>query len=65
MAAWGPIPARVAQVLWLSIGWIGVQLLIKLAEPAGQTVAIAAHIGGFLGGVALARPLLLWRWRGA
>lgn len=63
--AWGPIPAAVAQVLWLSAGWIGVQLLIKQTEPAGQTVAIAAHIGGFLGGLALARPLLLWRWRGA
>lgn len=62
---WGPIPAGVAQVLWLSAGWIGVQLLIRATEPAGQTVAIAAHIAGFLGGLALARPLLIWRWRGA
>ncbi len=62
---WGPIPAGVAQVLWLSAGWIGVQLLIGATEPEGQSIAIAAHIAGFLGGLALARPLLLWRWRGA
>lgn len=60
--SWGPIPAGVAQVLWLSAGWIGVQLLIGATEPEGQTIAIAAHITGFLGGLALARPLLLWRW---
>jgi len=29
------------------------------------TVAIWAHIGGFLIGLALARPMLLWRWRHA
>ena len=62
---WGPVPAGVAQILWLSAGWIGVQLLIGATGPGGQTIAIAAHIGGFLGGLALARPLLLWRWRGA
>jgi membrane associated rhomboid family serine protease len=28
-------------------------------------VAIAAHIGGFLAGLAMARPLLLWRYRKA
>ena len=62
---WGPVPAGVAQVLWLAAGWIGVQLLIGATGSGGQSVAIAAHIGGFLGGLALARPLLLWRWRGA
>ncbi len=62
--ALGPISAKVMQVLWLSAGWIGVQLLIGATE-SGQTIAIAAHIGGFLAGLALARPLLLWRWRGA
>jgi membrane associated rhomboid family serine protease len=62
--ALGPIPAKVMQVVWLSAGWIGVQLLIGATE-AGQTIAIAAQIGGFLAGLALARPLLLWKWRGA
>lgn len=62
---WGPISPQVAQVLWLSAGWIGVQLLIGATELGGQAIAIAAHIGGFLAGLALAKPLLLWRWRGA
>ncbi len=61
----GPVPAGVAHVLWLAAGWIGVQLLIGASEPAGQPIAIWAHIGGFAAGLALARPLLLWRWRGA
>ena len=61
----GPVPAGVAHVLWLAAGWIGVQLLIGATEPAGQPVAIWAHVGGFAAGLALARPLLLWRWRGA
>lgn len=61
----GPIPAGAAQVLWLAAGWIGVQLLIGATEPAGQPIAIAAHIGGFLAGLALARPLLAWRYRKA
>ena len=63
--ALGPVPAGVMHVLWLAAGWIGVQLLIGAAEPAGTTIAIAAHIGGFLAGLALARPLLIWRWRRA
>lgn len=62
---WGPISPRLAQSLWLAAGWIGVQLLIGATELGGQSVAIAAHIGGFVAGLALARPLLLWKWRGA
>lgn len=63
--ALGPIPAKIMQVVWLSAGWIGVQLLVGATETDGQSIAIWAHIGGFLAGLALARPLLLWRWRGA
>jgi len=63
--AWGPLPADLVHVLWLAAGWIGVQLLIGATGAAGAPIAIAAHIGGFLAGLALARPLLLWRWRGA
>ena len=63
--ALGPISARARQVIWLSAGWIGVQLLIGATELGGQAVAIWAHIGGFLAGLALARPLLLWRYRAA
>lgn len=60
----GPIPAGAVHVLWLAAGWIGIQLLIG-ATDRNQPIAIAAHIGGFLAGLALARPLLMWRWRGA
>jgi membrane associated rhomboid family serine protease len=53
-------------VLWLAAAWIGVQLLTGLAGlGGGPLVAIGAHIGGFLAGLALARPLLLWRYRKA
>lgn len=60
----GPIPGGVVHVVWLAAAWVGVQLLVG-AGGSDQPVAIAAHIGGFLAGLALARPLLLWRWRGA
>jgi membrane associated rhomboid family serine protease len=62
----GPVPARAVTILWLAAAWIGVQLLTGLAGlGGGPLVAIAAHIGGFLAGLALARPLLLWRYRKA
>ena len=53
-------------VLWLAAAWVGLQLLIGLAMsgPDGG-IAIGAHIGGFIAGLALARPLLLWRYRTA
>ncbi|WP_374145549.1 rhomboid family intramembrane serine protease [Sphingomonas sp. 28-63-12] len=62
----GPIPSRVVRVAWLAGGWILLQLLIGFASGGGlQPVAIGAHIGGFIAGLALARPLLLWRYRSA
>ncbi len=62
----GPIPSRVVRVVWLAAGWIGLQLLIGFASSGeASPIAIGAHIGGFLAGLALARPLLLWRYRDA
>ncbi|WP_242095613.1 rhomboid family intramembrane serine protease [Sphingomonas sp. CROZ-RG-20F-R02-07] len=65
----GPIPGGVVHVAWLAAAWIGIQLLIGYAgfgEGAGTgPIAIGAHIGGFVAGLALARPLLLWRYRHA
>lgn len=56
----------VVNVLWLAAAWIGLQVLVGLALSDGTTgIAIGAHIGGFLAGLALARPLLLWRYRRA
>lgn len=61
----GPVPADLVHIAWLAVAWVGVQLLIGATSGGNQPVAIAAHIGGFLAGLALARPLLLWKWRGA
>jgi membrane associated rhomboid family serine protease len=62
----GPIPAQVVHIAWLAAAWVGVNLLMGFAFlQGGVTVAIWAHIGGFLLGLALARPMLLWRWRHA
>lgn len=62
----GPVPGEAVHVLWLAAAWIGIQALIGVAGGGGfGAIAIGAHIGGFLAGLALARPLLLWRYRGA
>ncbi|OAN62717.1 rhomboid family intramembrane serine protease [Sphingomonas sp. TDK1] len=62
----GPIPAQVVHIAWLAAAWVGVNLLMGFAFlQGGVSVAIWAHIGGFLIGLALARPMLLWRWRHA
>lgn len=50
----------------LAGAWIVIQLLIGLSTYGSATpVAIMAHIFGFAAGLALARPLLLWRYRDA
>lgn len=61
----GPIPAGVVHVAWLAAAWVGIQLLVGVAGVGGVTIAVGAHIGGFIAGLALARPLLLWRYRAA
>lgn len=64
--ALGPIPARVVNVVWLAVGWAAINILVALvAASAGVGIAAAAHIGGFIAGLALMRPLLAWKWRGA
>lgn len=62
----GPIPSRVVRVAWLAVAWIGIQTLFGFAAGlGGNSIAVGAHIGGFFAGLALARPLLLWRYRRA
>ena len=52
--------------LWLGAAWVGLQVLIGLTFTTdGARIAIAAHIGGFLTGLILTRPLLLFRYRKA
>jgi len=62
----GPIPAQAVHVAWLAAAWVAVQALVGVAmSNAGTAIAVVAHIGGFLAGLALARPMLLWRFRRA
>jgi membrane associated rhomboid family serine protease len=66
VAAIGPIPSRVVRIIWLALAWIGIQLLTGLAGlNGGPTIAIGAHIGGFIAGLMLTRPMLLWHYRRA
>lgn len=59
--------------LWLLAAWIGLNLVMRIVAAGGAIpgtgggveVAIAAHIGGFLVGIALAWPLLMLRYRKA
>ncbi len=61
----GPIPGHIVRLVWLAVAWTVIQALFGIAfSGAGQgTIAVAAHIGGFLAGVLLARPLLRWKYR--
>jgi membrane associated rhomboid family serine protease len=51
---------------WLLATWVVVQWMAgKLAGGQGVLLATPAHIGGFIAGMLLQRPLLLWRYRKA
>ncbi len=58
--------------LWLLAAWVGLNLVMRVVAAGGAIpglgsvkIAIAAHIGGFLVGIALAWPLLMLRYRKA
>ncbi|MFB0872366.1 MULTISPECIES: rhomboid family intramembrane serine protease [unclassified Sphingobium] len=63
----GPLSASLVRSLWLAAAWVAIQLMIGIATAGGGgglgQIAVAAHIGGFLAGLALTRPLLRWRFR--
>ena len=46
---------------WIAIQWMNG----LLSEGQGVMLATPAHIGGFVAGLALQRPLLMWRYRRA
>ena len=61
-----PTLARWVNALWLAAAYIVLQLLVGFTfETGGSRLAIGAHIGGFLAGLLLAKPLLLLRYRKA
>ena len=63
---WGPVPASIARPLHLLLAWVALNLALGFVAPGlGMGIAIWSHIGGFVAGLFLARPLLLWRYRKA
>ena len=57
---------RAIHAAWLLATWIVVQWMTQvLAGGQGVMLATPAHIGGFLAGLLIQRPLLLWRYRSA
>lgn len=63
----GFLSANMLRVLWLAAAWTGLQLLVGIATAGGTSglgrIAIGAHIGGFIAGLLLTRPLLRWWFR--
>ncbi len=62
----GPFPGHIVRIAWLTLAWIGIQLMIGIATRGSLNgIAIFAHIGGFVAGLVLTRPLLQWRFKNA
>ena len=61
-----PSVNRWLNALWLLAAWIVLQLMTGyIAGAQGTMLATPAHIGGFVAGLLLQRPLLLLRYRKA
>jgi membrane associated rhomboid family serine protease len=57
---------RWINILWLCATWTVLQVMVAwVAGGQGYLLATPAHIGGFIAGLLLQRPLLLWRYRKA
>jgi membrane associated rhomboid family serine protease len=57
---------RVLNTLWILAAWIVLQWMTAyLMGMQGVLVATGAHVGGFLAGILLQKPLMLWRYRRA
>ena len=57
---------RANHVAWLLGAWVAIQWMNGvLSQGQGVMLATAAHIGGFIAGLAMQRPLLLWHYRRA
>ena len=61
-----PAVNRMLNATWLLAAWIVLQLMTgMLAGMQGVLLATPAHVGGFVAGLLLQRPLLIWRYRNA
>ena len=57
---------RALNTLWILVAWIVLQWMTAwLMGLEGILISTGAHIGGFLAGILLQKPLLLWRYRQA
>jgi membrane associated rhomboid family serine protease len=57
---------RALNTVWILAAWIVLQWMTAyLMGMQGVMVATGAHVGGFLAGILLQKPLLLWRYRRA
>ena len=57
---------RWINIAWLLAAWVVLQMMVGwVAGGQGYLLATPAHIGGFLAGLLLQRPLLLWQYRKA
>lgn len=54
-----PRMALLVNIGWLALAWVGVQFLMGFAfSDMGMAIAVGAHVGGFIAGLAIA-PLLM------
>ena len=57
---------RLINAAWLLAAWVVLQIMTgMLGGFEGVLVATPSHIGGFISGLLLQRPLLMWRYRKA
>lgn len=57
---------RWLNALWLLAAWVVIQVMMGIIAGAqGIILGTSAHIGGFIAGMLLQRPLLMWRYRNA
>ncbi len=60
----GPLSAATVRALWLGAAWVTLNVVQAWAfGTMGTGIAVGAHIGGFVIGLLLARPLLRHRIR--
>jgi membrane associated rhomboid family serine protease len=59
-----PRAALLVNIGWLALAWVGVQFLMGLAfSGMGMAIAVGAHVGGFVAGLAIAPLLMIYRKR--
>jgi membrane associated rhomboid family serine protease len=64
--AWGAISGKVVHSVQLLLAWVAFNAMMWFVGPGiGVNIAVWAHIGGFVAGLALTWPLLNWKYRDA